>query len=302
MKDVTRKPPTLRSARAAATITMPADCIPLVRERRTEKGDAIEAARFAATMAVKRTWELIPHCHPLPIQDVKVSFDIGADRVTTEVLVRTIANTGVEMEALTGASVAALTFYDMLKPHAGTRLAIGEVHLIEKLGGKSHYHRRIEPPVDGALLVRADAVPADLGAALAERLDAMGIRCGSPVAVAGDGDALAARIRDRVQHGAALVAVVGGVGLGHGDDTVERVRPLLDRELPGIIEAARNHGQQRTPYAMLLRGVAGLSGRSVVLTLPGDADAAAGCLDALAPGLVHLLDELRASADPRREP
>src|SRR5699024_3647261 len=117
---------------------MPAFCLPLLRERRTEKGDALGAARVAAIMAVKRTPDLIPLCHPLPIQNVNVDFDLQENQVRTAVEVQVISNTGVEMEALTAASVAALTLYDMLTPHAGTDHAIGDIHLIEKRGGKSH--------------------------------------------------------------------------------------------------------------------------------------------------------------------
>lgn len=300
MKDVTSKPQTLRSARARSSITVPESCIPLVRERRTEKGDAMEAARFAATMAVKRTWELIPLCHPLPIQEVRVCFALGTTRIDTEVLVRAIANTGVEMEALTGASVAALTFYDMLKPHAGTRLSIGDVHLIEKLGGKSHYRRRVEPPVEGAIIATSASEAVTRTASLVrERLAAAGIRCPEHESVETGSAELAASIRRGVATGARMIATVGGTGLTAGDHGVEMVRPLLERELPGVIEAARSHVQQRTPFGMLHRGAAGLIGRTVVVTLPGDAGTASGYLDALIPGLVHLLDELRTDAHAR---
>lgn len=298
MKDVSRKPVSLRTARAAAVITMPAFCIPLLRERRTEKGDALAAARFAAVMAVKRTWELIPLCHPLPIQDAKVSFELGEDRARIEVEVQVIANTGVEMEALTGASVAALTLYDMLKPHAGMDLSIGDIRLIEKRGGKSHYHRRIEPAVAGRVIVLSDTVAAGraqdtAGATVRARLDAAGIACPAVEVIPDEPTVLTERLQAALAGGAALIVTVGGTGIGPRDRTVETVRPLLDMEIPGIMEAARSHGQRRMPYAMLSRGVAGIIGKSLVITLPGSTGGASEYVDALIPGILHAFEVIR---------
>lgn len=295
MKDVSSKPETLRTARAGSTITMPTSCIPLLRERRTEKGDALAAARVAAVMAVKRTWELIPLCHPLPIQDAKVTFELGEDRVRTEVEVQAIANTGVEMEALTGATVAALTLYDMLKPHAGTDLEIGEVKLIEKRGGKSHYRRRVEPAVEGAVIVLSDSVAAGratdrAGAAVRERLEAAGVHCPDVEVIPDEPEQLAARVRQWADRHVAVIVTVGGTGIGARDRTVETIRPLLQTEIPGIMEAARSHGQRRMPYAMLSRGVAGLIGDTLVATLPGSTRGASEYLDALIPGILHAFE------------
>lgn len=298
MKDVTSKPDTLRSARACATITMPAFCLPLLRERRTEKGDALGAARVAAIMAVKRTPDLIPLCHPLPIQNVNVDFDLQENQVRTEVEVQAISNTGVEMEALTAASVAALTLYDMLKPHAGTDLAIGDIHLIEKRGGKSHYRRRVEPTVEGAVIVLSDTVAAGraedrAGALVRKRLHEAGVECPEAEIIADEPVELEARIRYWTERQVALIATVGGTGIGPRDRTVDTVRPMLEREIPGIMEAARSHGQRRMPYAMLSRGVAGLIDKTLVITLPGSTGGATEHLDALIPGILHAFDIVR---------
>ncbi|HEX7325790.1 MAG TPA: bifunctional molybdenum cofactor biosynthesis protein MoaC/MoaB [Rhodanobacteraceae bacterium] len=295
MKDVSRKPETLRTARATSTITVPPFCIPLLRERRTQKGDALGAARVAAVMAVKRTWELIPLCHPLPIQDAKVTFELGDDRVRTEVEVVAIANTGVEMEALTGANVAALTLWDMLKPHAGTNLCIGEIKLLEKRGGKSHYRRHIEPSVAGAVIVLSDSVAAGraqdrAGALVREQLHAAGIECPEAVVIPDEPAQLAAKVKEAAARHVALIITVGGTGISPRDRTVETVRPLLEMEIPGIMEAARSHGQRRMPFAMLSRGVAGLIGKTLVITLPGSIGGATEYLDALVPGILHAFD------------
>jgi cyclic pyranopterin phosphate synthase len=136
MKDVTAKSPTLREAAAQSRITMPPDIQVMLRERRLEKGDALEIARVAGIMAAKKTWEIIPFCHPLPITGAEISYTFEEDGVCIEAKVRTLAPTGVEMEALTAASVAALTLYDMLKPHTKA-LEIQYTRLLMKTGGKS---------------------------------------------------------------------------------------------------------------------------------------------------------------------
>jgi cyclic pyranopterin phosphate synthase len=138
---VSDKAVTFRVAVAQAIVEMPPAVLDRLKARKLEKGDALEIARAAAFLAAKRTWELLPLCHPLPVEKLELRYEFAADAVTVLVEVGTHARTGVEMEALTAASVAALTLYDMLKPHAGTALAIREVILLRKTGGKSDFQR-----------------------------------------------------------------------------------------------------------------------------------------------------------------
>jgi len=141
MRDVSEKAVTLRVAVAQAIVEMPPAVLQRLKARTLDKGDALEIARAAAILGAKRTWELLPLCHPLPIERLDLSYEFGADRVTVRVETATHARTGVEMEALTAASICALTLYDMLKPHAGTDLAIREILLLKKTGGKSDFQR-----------------------------------------------------------------------------------------------------------------------------------------------------------------
>lgn len=136
MKDVTEKTATRREAVAEALITMPAEIQTLLRERGLEKGDALEIARAAGILAAKKTWDLIPFCHPLPITQVQITYFFEPEGVRLQALVKTIAVTGVEMEAMTAASITALTLYDMLKPHT-QQLEILYTRLMSKKGGKS---------------------------------------------------------------------------------------------------------------------------------------------------------------------
>ncbi len=141
MKDVTEKTATLREAIAETMITMPPEIQTMLRERRLEKGDALEIARTAGIMAAKRTSDLIPFCHPLPLTHVQITYFFEPEGVRLQALVKTIAPTGVEMEAMTAASLTALTLYDMLKPHT-KQLEMTYTRLLMKKGGKSgevHY-------------------------------------------------------------------------------------------------------------------------------------------------------------------
>ncbi|HET8552872.1 MAG TPA: bifunctional molybdenum cofactor biosynthesis protein MoaC/MoaB [Gammaproteobacteria bacterium] len=298
MKDVTSKPETLRTARATATIHCPEFCVPLLRERRTEKGDALEAARVAGIMAAKRTPDLIPLCHPLPLLAVKVEFELQQAAVTVESEVQLIAATGAEMEALTAVSVAGLTLYDMLKPHAGTDLSIDDVHLLEKRGGKSQYHRRIEPPIRAAVIVLSDTVAAgrkkdSAGAAVRAGLGQANVEVEGYDIIPDEADQLRVRVEEWLSQKVDLIVTVGGTGVGPRDRTVETIAPMLEREMPGIMEAARQYGQRRTPFAMLSRGVAGLIGETLVVTFPGSTRGARETLDALLVGVLHVFEVLR---------
>ena len=138
MVDVSEKEATARTALAGGVVSMTAETYDLIRRQAVKKGNVLETARIAGIMAAKRTWELIPMCHPLKITHAQVNFvpDDAEHRFRIEAQVRTIDQTGVEMEALTAVSVAALTIYDMCKSH-DREMTISDIELLEKSGGKS---------------------------------------------------------------------------------------------------------------------------------------------------------------------
>lgn len=144
MVDVTPKEPTHRRAIARARVSMTQETASAVARGAIAKGDVLSVARVAGIQAAKRTSDLIPLCHPLLIGSVSVNFDIGDDHIDIETSVETVGRTGVEMEALTGCSVAALAVYDMCKS-LDKSMVIGEVALWEKTGGKSGKYHREEP-------------------------------------------------------------------------------------------------------------------------------------------------------------
>jgi cyclic pyranopterin phosphate synthase len=141
MVDTSDKPSTARRAIASAVVRMSPQTLSAVRDHQTPKGDPLETARLAGVMAAKRTAELIPLCHPLPLTHVEVRAELNDDGVYLESEVSTHAQTGVEMEALTAVSVAALTVYDMCKA-LDKSMTVTDVRLELKTGGKSGDYRR----------------------------------------------------------------------------------------------------------------------------------------------------------------
>ena len=296
MKDITLKPDSCREAIAVATLKAPPACIELLRSGETEKGDALKTARVAGILAAKRCDEMIPLCHPLPIYRSEVRFVLHENSVQVQASVETIGATGVEMEALLAANVAALTLYDMLKPYTDQEnLLLTDCRLLQKTGGKSHYRRKLHRSRSALVVVLSDRVAAGkkedtAGLSVCDELGKAGFDPVDYRVLADEPAELDALLRERIGKGVDLLVTVGGTGLGPRDRTVEVVTPLLTQEIPGIMEAARAFGQKRTPYAMLSRGVAGFAHESLVVTFPGSRRGAEETMAALLPGLVHLFD------------
>lgn len=306
MRDITLKPNTLREARAEAWVRMPADCLARIETGTIDKGDVREAARIAGLMGIKRCWELLPHCHPLPLQHSAVDFELSEAGLRIEVLVSTIGPTGVEMEALTGASIAALTVYDMLKPHAGMDLVIEGTRLLEKTGGKSDHRRRLREPRPAVILSISSAIAAGsktdaAGDWLAGTLTEAGFDPVRRQSVAADQAAIGEAVSAACASSPALLVSCGGTGLAHDDCAVEAISPLLDYRIPGIMEAARQFGQQRTPLALMSRGIAGRCGDTLILTLPGNLDGVRESWHAVATGLVHAIGVIQRSQAARQD-
>jgi len=292
MFDVGDKPDTLRIATARAIVKVSAETVSLIREGKSPKGDIVDAARISATMGAKRTWDLLPYCHPIPIDHVKVDVSIKTESIEVDVQVKTTWKTGVEMESLTGASIAALTIYDMLKPVDET-LAIESIKLLSKSGGLKDFYEKYDKPLSAVVIVISDSVSkgerSDKSGKLAvERLKESGFEIVDYRVIPDDPSQIeSSLVRGCDELKADLVLTSGGTGLGPRDTTPESTRKVLEKEIIGISEALRMHGQRRTPLSMLSRGAAGVRGKSVVVNLPGSAKAVSESLDALLPGILH---------------
>ena len=295
MKDVGMKPESYRTAIATGILHVPPHCIELLRNGNTDKGDALKTARIAGILGAKRTDELIPLCHPLPIYRADVEYELEEAHVVITAVVETIGPTGVEMEALTAVSLTGLTLYDMLKPHCEPEeLCLDQVKLGQKKGGKSHFTRVLKESLAASVIVLSDTVASGkkadtAGQNVMEILEEANFGYIHYQVISDSPEQLKALIEQQ-KNDYSLILTVGGTGLGPKDLTVETIQPLLTREIPGLMEAARSFGQRRTPYAALSRGVAGYIENSLILTLPGSRQGAKESLVAILPALVHLFD------------
>ena len=160
MIDISNKITTHRSATAQARVKVSSQItIEAVKNKTVPKGDVIEASRIAALFAIKKTSDLIPDCHPIPIEFASINHRIEGLEIIIDVDVQTIYKTGVEVEAMHGASIAALTIYDMLKP-IDKSIEINGIKLLEKKGGKSQYTEKIPRSISAAVIVCSDSISA----------------------------------------------------------------------------------------------------------------------------------------------
>lgn len=312
MADVGPKAPTARRAAAVGALRMGRRAFALVRDGRLPKGDALGLAQTAGIQAAKRTSELLPLCHPLPLDVVTVDFvlDSALPGVRARCVAAVTAKTGVEMEALAGVSAALLCVYDLVKP-VDPALTIEDIRLDFKDGGKKGHWvhpdaepapsaRAAKPPRLGraAVITVSDRVSAGKasdrsGPALAAGLRAMGFAVARPLVVSDDRDKISAAVI-RLAKTARVVALTGGTGLSPRDVTPEAVASVCDRLIPGIGETLRSSGGPAT--APLSRSVAGQRGECVIVALPGSPGGVRDGLAVLAELLPHAVHIARGGA------
>ena len=291
MIDISNKIETLRSAVAESRVIAKKETIQRVVRGDTPKGDVLNVARAAAVLAVKKTPELIPYCHPLMIDAVSVQFDVQETQIVIRVEAKCVGKTGVEMEALAGAMVAALNIYDMTKG-IDKDVVIGESKLLEKHGGKSDFQETFLKPLLTAVLVSSDSVSQGKksdksGKIIQETLKKFPLDVAHYEIVPDEKKKIQEKISQWIESGVRLVVTTGGTGLGPRDVTVEAVKEIIDREVTGAAEAMRAFGQRRTPYAMLSRSIVGIKNQSLIITLPGSSNGVKEGLAALFPNILH---------------
>ena len=292
MVNITHKSSTLRKAIAEAVLSVSSqETIDAIVNNRVPKGNVFEMAKTAGLFAAKKTSDVIPDCHPLPIEFTSIQFEIKDLDIHITSEVHTIYKTGVEVEAMHSASVVALTMYDMLKP-IDKNIEIKNIRLFEKKGGKSDLKDSGEG-ISASVIVCSDSIFAGkkedkAGKAIISSLEKNKVSINDYVIIPDEISKIQNKIRSSVKNGISLVMITGGTGLSKRDVTPEAVRPLLDREILGVAEAIRSYGQLRTPYSMLSRSVAGMIGETLVIALPGSTKGAEESMDAVFPGILHI--------------
>ncbi len=276
MVDITAKINTLRYARAQALVRLSSEAtVQAIQNRTVPKGDVF-----------------------IPIEFAALQFSINGLEVSIEVEIKTIYKTGVEVEAMHGASVAALTMYDMLKP-LDPHIEIASIKLLEKKGGKTTFKEEFRKGLTAAVIICSDSIAAGkkedrAGKAILNKLKKLELNVTETFVIPDEKEHIQQEVKRLCAAGTHLIITTGGTGLSPRDVTPEAIRPLITRDIPGIAEAMRSYGQDRTPYSMLSRSVAGFIGDTLVLALPGSTKGAEESMDALFPYILHLFRVLQA--------
>lgn len=295
MVNITHKSSTLRKAIATATVkTSSQATIEAVQQRTVPKGDIFEFSRAAALFGVKKTSDVIPDCHPLPVEYTAVTYEIQDLSIIISVEVHTIYKTGVEVEAMHGASVAALVMYDMLKP-IDKKVEIQNIRLLEKKGGKSDDQKYISENLKAAVVVCSDSVYSGQnedtsGKVIVQKLEEYGFNDVEYLVVPDEAEEIQQTLSLYKNERIKMVIFTGGTGVSPRDVTPDALQSMIDRPLPGIMETARAYGQERIKTSMLSRGIAGFSGETLVLTFPGSEKGAAEYMQSLFPQVLHVFE------------
>jgi len=300
MVDITHKTNTLRIATAQAIVKVSkAETIAAIENDSVPKGNVFAMSKAAGLLGVKKTPDILPDCHPLPIEYTGIDYEINGLEITVLCTIKTIYKTGVEVEAMHGASVVALNMYDMLKP-IDKGVEIHHIKLLNKKGGKSDFRDRFRKNLRAAVIVCSDTISKGekedkAGKAIIAKLEECSVTIAEYIIIPDEKELIQEKAKNFAGEGMDLVIFTGGTGLSSRDVTPEALNEIINRKIPGIEEAIRSYGQDRIPYSMLSRSVAGTINDTLVLALPGSTNGAKESMDAIFPSILHIFRILKGA-------
>jgi len=295
MVDVTDKVVTTRIAKAEGKIAMLPETILAIKDDILPKGNVLTTSKIAGIQSAKKTADIIPMCHQLNLSFVDIEFDIYKDTILIRSIVKTKEATGVEMEALSAVSVAALSIYDMCKAVDKT-MVIGDIKLVKKLGGKSDHLVEYRPKV--GVITLSDSISSGegedrSGPILVNGFSNAGCVVDHHETFPDGSEKLVSTIQDWVEEGLELIITTGGTGLGPRDLTIETMKKVFDSKLPGVEQALHAYGRGKVKTAMLSRLTVGVINGAIVICLPGSTGAAKDALRVLIPTIFHSFHMLK---------
>jgi molybdenum cofactor biosynthesis protein MoaC len=289
MVDVTDKVVTTRIAKAEGKIFMLPETILAIQNDVLPKGNVLTTAKISGIQSAKKTAEMIPMCHQLNLSFVDIEFEMQDNVILIKSTVKTKESTGVEMEALSAVSSAALTIYDMCKAVDKTMI-IGEIKLVKKVGGKSDNAVKYRPNV--GVITLSDSISSGQGEdksgpILIDGFSNAGCVVNHHEIIPDGSEKLISTIQDWVNNDVELIITTGGTGLGPRDLTIETLEKIFDSKLPGVEQALHAYGRGKVTTAMLSRLTAGVVDGAIVICLPGSTGAAKDALKVLIPTIFH---------------
>lgn len=310
MIDISSKKVTFREAKAEGYIQLTPLSFNSIIAKNNPKGDVLAFAEIAGINGVKTCPNLLPLCHPIPIENIQISFqmDLSSLKITATCLVSTNSKTGVEMEALAGVQAALLCIYDMSKI-IDPIISIGGIKLLRKIGGKSgewlhpdFMDCKIDEEKNNnfagfrtSIITLSDRASKGeyedkSGPALANLISRMGGICNDPILIPDNSELLLQTVRKLINNQCPdLILTTGGTGVSSSDITPETLLSIFDREIKGIGELVRIYGSAFTSLSWASRVVGGQIGKTIIVALPGSESGAVESLNSLKTVLPHVI-------------
>ena len=302
MNYITHKISTERTATASAKLICNEQTFLAIKNNQLPKGSPFDICLAAGLLAAKQTPNLIPHCHPLIIDGLKIEFHLSDSEqgknhfspneygVWIKGFGKCVGKTGIEMEILTAVSVSALTLYDLLKPLGSKDLVITDIRLLEKTGGRSQQKIIAKELKKAVLFNLSNRTPDKITPFFCELLEKNGIEVIHSTAISSLTE-LPDEINHWVEKDCPLIFTLGMTSAHHKLEN--HIKPLFDSTLDGIVHAMYHHGYQRTPESIDSNLMAGFVKNSLLITFPGSRAGAEECLAAIMPSLFHPLAKKR---------